>query len=276
MKTITRLSLGILLISIVLSCSNSDSDYDTQPPTNAVNYDYFPKSIGNTWNYDITNTDNLANLTTNSTDEVVINSENGNSFTVDVNNGGMINGVFNSVLSSGVMTKTESDLKISGTLSLALDNLNTISIDYTDAVAYDNQAAVGATLYSYTDSFIQTIQGQELNYNFTLSTQKVSDLNSYTVNDISYTNVTQTDLTLNLSVTTFLNGFEIPILNAQNILQANCYFAADVGPIAANTNLSFQLNQNTLDLLNNLIDTSNFVTSVSTSNIQQLSSYNLN
>ena len=276
LKATLRLFQVLLLTFFVISCSSSDSD-DPAPSGSTTNYDYFPNTNGNSWNYDVTNTDNTTSQTTNTTDVVTVNSQSGNNFTVDVNNGGIANGLLNAVMSSGTMTKSQQDLKITGTLSIPLDNLNTLDVGYTNAVMYDNQATVGTTLFTNTDSFTQDLQGQTLNYNYTLTTTKVADLSSYSVNGTSYNNVTRTQLTLNLSVSTSIANIPIFILDAQNVLTADCYFAAEIGPISANSNIGFQLNQTTLNLLQAAgIDVSMFVTSASTTNVQELTSYNLN
>ena len=136
LKVSLQLFQILLLSCFVISCSSSDSD--DPAPTNTVNYDYFPNASGNNWNYNVTNTDNTTSQTTNSTDVVTVNSQSGNNFTVDVNNGSIANGLLNAVMSSGTMTKSTEDLKITGTLSIPLDNLNTLDVSYTDAVMYNN------------------------------------------------------------------------------------------------------------------------------------------
>ena len=88
MKAFLRLSQILFLSLFIVGCSSSDSDDPASgpapAPTNPTNYDYFPNANGNTWDFDVANTDNTTSQTTNSNDVVTVNSQSGNNFTVDV------------------------------------------------------------------------------------------------------------------------------------------------------------------------------------------------
>ena len=67
------------------------------------------------------------------------------------------------------------------------------------------------------------------------------------------------------------------LLNPQDVISADCYFAADVGVIQSVAETSYQLSQTTLNLLQLAgVDISNFITATSSTNTQDLTGYNLN
>ena len=284
MKSTYLLFVSVLFLSF--SCSNNDDDNssdntNSQGTTqNTVTGDFFPLSIGNEWNYDVVNTNNSDNSSVDSTDELKVESVNGNSYTLSVNNNTTANGTLNNLLVSGDLTATDTQLTSTGSLELPIDIGTNLSIDFTDANFYDTTKAVNEEIYALTDVITQDFNGIPLTINYTLSSTQLENLDSYENNGVTYTNVTSARIDLNVAVNasiTIVVPTTLPIIDSQNVLSITAYYADGIGLVYAEADSGFTLNQNTLQLLATIgVDLGNIPTSVSTSNTQTLTSYTVN
>ncbi|MFK7833745.1 MAG: hypothetical protein AB8B52_10745 [Winogradskyella sp.] len=275
-------SYMLLLICslLMVSCSSDDSETDN----GIISGDYFPSSLDDSWTYNVEN-----NSTTNpefnfmATDVVTINSATGNTFTLQVNDDtAPANGTMNSIFSTGIFTKTNSTLNYTGDLSAlgALDILPESDIALTDFVLYDLNAAANTELYSTEDSFTQDLDfdGQTLPITtaYDITNTHVANLNELTVNDVTYTNVIHTEIRANLEISTVITII-IPItqaiLESQDVLILNNYYAENVGLIKSDANQSFTISPTFLPFLNASGAGGEFPTSASVDNIQELESY---
>ena len=283
MNYLKSLTLICLIFSLV-SCSSSDDSVDVFTPLTG---NYFPSSSGDFWNYNVVNTDvnNPAGNFT-ATDLLTVSTTSGNSFTLEVNNNtSPANGTLNALLVNGTLNRTEDKLTFNGNLQLPAEF--EIFFDQTVAlsnvVLYDLNANNNQELSSNSETLTQDliIDGQTfpvtINYEFV--TTKLGNSNSEIVNGTNYQNVTKTRLTLNLDVLTeiVVLGSSVPysIIESQEVLSIDAYYAENVGLIKASSESSYQISDQILDLLTLLSIDLGFPESNSGTNIQELGDYSV-
>jgi len=290
---ILKYSLFALLLIFSFSCDNEpvdtgvaistddDTDTDTDPdedPEEPVSF--FPSTLDSEWNYDVANTNNDTNETTNSMDRLFIATENGDAFTFGVNDDGIANGSKNGILVGSNMNKTETTLATTGELSLPIPGLSFV-IPYDNALLYDLNAGNNSMLSSFAGEIEETVQDFPLLVTYTLSTTQIGQLNTITLNGQDFSNVVKTNMTLNISVSTSIEvipGFpiELPILDAQDVMSIDSYIAKEIGLVRSETQINFMLNEQTLATLEQAgIDLGGIPSSASTTNIQELTSYTI-
>ena len=279
-KIMKNTTLFCLIVFLFNSCSTDDSTSNNQI-NSAV--DYFPNEIGNIWNYNVENiSQSNPELNTNTVDVVSIESSNESSFSLDVNNGEIANGTTNSIFSNGTFLVNTETLIFNGDLSLlsGLEIFQDFEIAFTDFVVYDINAALNTELYFSEDTIEQEVDlGEQvipflLEYN--LSNTHITYLNSLNVNEFEYNDIIQTEIKLNLSVSAVFDlGIPITqsILNTQDVLVINNYYAKDVGLIKSVAIQEFTLNPTFITLLNTLGIDIDFPTSLEVENTQNLDSY---
>lgn len=278
MKTLKYIFLLSIMVSF-FSCDKEpiddtgivvvdDTDTDTDPTT------YFPSNSENEWNYDVVNVDNTTDTTTNSTDRLFIESETGASFVLGVNDDGIANGTKNGLLVNGTMAQTKKTLSTTGELSLPFGGVD-ISIPYSNAVLYNIDAPDNTALSSFTGTIEETIQDFPLKVVYVLTTKQITNHASIELNGEMYENVTQSNLTLNLQITTSIVVFgmplELPIVKQSDVLISNNYYAAGIGLVRSESNVDFVIED-----IPGGTDGSDIPSNVSTINIQELATYTNN
>ena len=286
MKSILKLVLASVFI---LSSCSSDDDGATTPlpnpdastPQETATGDFFPLTSGNEWNYDVENRDNNdAANNTNSTDALKVESQNGNAYTLSVNNNTVANGTLNTFLVSGELTATDTQLSNSGSFVFPLGGANDIVIDFVDAKFYDTTANIEQEIYSKTGTITQTIQNIPLNINYSLKSTQLDNLASYSSNGVTYTNVTSARLDLRMEVSTTITivvPTTLAIIDDQNVLSITAYYADGIGLVYAESDSGFSMNAQTIALLQQAgIDLGGIPTNVSITNTQTLDTYIVN
>ncbi len=289
MKTLKYFLFSLLLI-LSFSCdnepvdttevitttdTNTDTDTDTDEPEPV---DFFPTTLDSEWNYDVTNTNNDTNETTDSTDRLFISSENGNAFMFGVNDDNVANGSKNGILVDADMNKTETTLSTTGELELPIPGLSFI-IPYDNALLYNLGAGNNSTLSSFSGTIEETVQDFPLLVTYTLNTTQIGQLNAINLNGDDYNDVVKSNMTLNISVSTSIEivpGFpiELPILDAQDVLSIDSYYAKEIGLVRSEAEINFMLNAQTLATLEQAgVDLGGIPASSSTTNIQELTTY---
>lgn len=279
---IMKSNLFILVFGLfILGCSSDDSNNETSDGI------YFPSSLNDTWTYTVENTsESNPEFNFSATDIVTINSVTDNMFTMEVNNGtAPANGTMNSFFSSGIFTKSNSNLLYNGDFEILseTDDLPIPDINLTDFTLYDTNASSNTQLYSNTNSFTEDVDfnGQILPITTTyqISNTHLNNLSSLTVNDTTYNNILHTEIIVNLEVTTVIDigfSFSQSILDTQDILVINNYYAENIGLIKSDAHQSFELNAAFISLITNFGGTLDFPTNSSVVNTQELESYIIN
>lgn len=257
MHHLKSLAFLCVVVTLCVACSNADTN-DTNDP---IIGDYFPNTVDNTWTYTVSNSsDTHPELAfQDATDFLRVQSVNGNSFTLNVNNGAPAYGTMNGMLASGTLTKDEATLLYSGAFQLpeALSGLidQTIAVD--GVLLYDLNASNASTISELTGSNEATLDLNgspvPLFLNYTITSQHLNYQNTMTVNGVAYTNVVNTQLMLSISMYTTLPILgNITIIGDQNVMVIDNYFAEAVGLIASETTQNYQVNQAFLTLLASL------------------------
>ena len=258
----------LLFVSIaVLSSCSSDDNEDT-----VITGDYFPSTENSYWNYDVTDTED----DTESTDFLTVETSTSTSFNVEVNSGNSANGYMNALLVNGTLNTTDSTLLLNGSITIPVDGIEDFDIDFSNAKLYDLNASNDDVLSTYDGSYTQEIEGLPLTITYTLDFSKIKDLNSLKVNGVTYQTVTASNITLELSISTVIeiNGVEktFDILETQNVLSIDSYFAENKGLIKSESTLNYELKSSTVDLLQTL-DIDLEIESQTNVNTQSLTSF---
>lgn len=258
LRILSILCIGILFFA---SCSSDDDNGQTNNEPLAGNY--FPSAATNIWTYEVDNTnDNNPEFNfTDETDFVVIETSTGNSFTLKVNNGGAPNGIMNGFLSNGTLLRGDSTLSYSGNLELPeeFDDFTDETIMLQNFKLYDLNASNNELLDEITNSVVEDLDLNgtivPLTIEYGVSSEKISLMNSMSVSGTSYSNVIHSrfKLNMNLFVSVDILGGNNPtdysIIENQDILVIDSYFAEDIGLIKAQAVYSYQLEQQFIDLL---------------------------
>lgn len=277
MKNLTQF-LSILLVALVFTACSSDDNNNNDSGNSVFSGDYFPSSVANYWNYDVTIENVNTNQTTQLTDSLYVFSQQNSSFKLNVNTNNIANGSKNRILVSGDLEKQTNKLVLNnGGISLPIEGFTDFGFDVSNFVLYDTDAATGTELSSVSSSVTQPFQGVDLVLTYTLKSEKLQNQESFSLNDDVYNVVTSTKLSLILKVDATVPQLPIPlpIIDQQEVMTINSFFAKDVGLIKADSNISYEINSTTATLLEQQfgIDLSN--ANVNVNNTQELSSYNI-
>ena len=245
MKTKKIFYLFLITSLLITSCSSDDDSNNPGEISQPGNY--FPSSLNNYWIYDVMSTDNSINETTVSTDSLYVISETATTFTLDVNDNMMANGAMDSFLTNGILTPTENNLTLNGTLELPpeISDLVDFEINLSNVILYDTEATLGAELSSNSNTIEQDFNGIPISINYELTTNALGFSESMTLNGETYSNVISSDLKLNLSViaTIDVSGFpiDIAILESQDVLSITNYYVQSIGLVRSESESSYEI-----------------------------------
>ncbi len=285
MKTLKQLFLILTVSTFVMACSSDDNNdpAPSNPPSDNTG-NYFPMTVDDYWNYDVAYRDNNdSNNDTDSADFLFVDSQTGATYDLGVNTNDIANGAMNAILVNGTLERTESTLLLDGSISIPFPGFETSSIDFTDMVLYDLNAANNSELSSVSGTLNQNIDlGTEtipVTIDYTVSTNQINNNSSLTVNGVNYSSASRATFKLNLNVVaTIVNPItmqpqDLPILTNQDVTVANNYFVENIGLVKSETAIEYQVNQSTVDLLELFGVTIPFPTSGSATNVQELTDY---
>jgi len=276
-----KLTQSILLLFLSLFLFNCSDDSDDSEINNQIQFpgEFLPLSIDNQWYYDVENTNNNTNETTNSQDVLKVESENASGFSLSVNDNGVANGTMSGILTTGYLSLTETTLVSNGTIGLPIDGFD-FNIVLENAILYNTESPNGQILYMQSGTFAQDFQGYPITINYSLFSTQLENLENMEVLGVNYDTVTSANISLELSVSTEVSVFgltqTISLLDTQNVLSVDAFYAKDIGLITSNANIGYSLNENTVTILQQLgVDLSMLPTNTSILNTQELTSYTL-
>lgn len=285
MKTMKQLFLMLTVALFVASCS-SDDDGGTNPPTNPPTDNtgnYFPLTVDDYWNYDVEYTDNNdSNNNFSSSDFLYVASETNGSFDLGVNTNDIANGAMNGILVNGTLERTESTLVLDGSISIPFPGFETSSIDFTDMVLYDLNAANNSELSSTSGSLTQDIDtGGTLGIitvtiNYRVSSHQINNNSSVTADGTNYSMASKSTFKLNLGVTipnALVTGTTIPIINNQDVTVATNYFVENIGMVKSESSIDYEVSQTAIEFFEFAQIEIPFPTSGSATNVQEMTDY---
>lgn len=272
-------TLLFAICTVIFNCSSSDLNDNNDLTEQQFSGDFFPLNMGNTWDYDVQNTDNDTNQTVTSTDFIEVESQTNTGFSLSVNQNGIPNGIMSGILTSSALTRTETTLISNGTVELPIDGFD-LQIELENALLYNTQAANGELLSTQSGVFTQDFEEYPITINYTLTSTQLANLETLTVDNTTYNSITSANISLTLSVTTevtFGITQTIPILDDTTpVLSVNSYYAEDIGLVKAEATSGYTLNANTVSILEGIsVDLSQLPTSLSALNNQTLISYSV-
>lgn len=261
------------MLAFLGACSSSDDD-GGEPTT--ITGDFFPLTVDNYWNYDVTTTNNETSEVVTNSDFLFVDAQTGTSFTLKVNTDNIANGSMNAILVSGPVSQTDSTLTMDGTLALPIEGFDT-TVSINDAVLYNLNASNNEVLSTFSGTVTETFEGLPIEANYELQSKKINNTSSLTVNGTSYSNVEVTEITLNLTVTTAIEVLgtttDISILDSQEVLKIRAYFGENVGLLKAESTINYEVNAATLATFETLGIEVGLPTEASATNVQELDDY---
>ncbi len=276
----------------VFSCSNETYDESDDPDIEETDPDpdpdpinYTPTTLGDYWIYDVESTSaDTPAMNFTGTDSLYIATSTANDFTYQVNNGMDALGTMNTLLVNGSLSKTATTLKYTGTLELPIDIPITQMPAINDLTIFDLDASDGEILSDMSDSFSEIIDIQgtmvPIEISYALSTTKEDFYPTTSVNGMTYTNVYEAVLKLNISVTgtvmIFGTSQTINVIQPQDVLTVRYSYGGDIGLLRAETTQGFQLSPEVILLIQQLGATGTVTTASTTTSTEELSSYLLN
>ena len=272
----------LFALSVIVSCSNETYDEGDDPDPDPLNYT--PTTLGDYWIYDVESTSaDTPAMNFTGTDSLYIATSTASSFTYQANSGMAALGTMNTLLVNGSLSNSATTLKYTGTLDIPLDIPLTQTPAINDLKIIDLDAADGDVLSNISDSFSETlnIQGTmvPIEISYALSTTKENFYPTTSVNGMTYTNVYEATLKLNISVTgTIILGTSqiINVIQPQDVLTVRYYYGGDIGLLRAETTQEFRLSNEVILLIQQLGATGTVATSSSTTSTEALSSYLIN
>ena len=272
----------LFALSVIVSCSNETYDEGDDPDPDPLNYT--PTTLGDYWIYDVESTSaDTPAMNFTGTDSLYIATSTASSFTYQANSGMAALGTMNTLLVNGSLSNSVTTLKYTGTLDIPLDIPLTQTPAINDLTILDLDAANGDVLSNMSDSFSETlnIQGTmvPIEINYALSTTKENFYPTTSVNGMTYTNVYEATLKLNISVTgTIILGTSqtINVIQPQDVLTVRYYYGGDIGLLRTESTQGFQLSNEVILLIQQLGATGTVATSSTTTSTEALSSYLIN
>lgn len=232
------LSLTILTLGLI-SCGGDD----TTTPSSNNSATYFPLSLNSSWSYtneseDQTSQDNMFVFGTQ--------QENGVQFTnldtQELNSGGFMVGL----LTQNLVRNENGKLIVNGALGgVPVEGFPDISIPLNNAVLFDPNALNGTQLNIITGSFEEIIMDFPIIIEYTSLTTQEQVLPSYTTDTQTYTDVIQSNIVLNLEISTEVQvggtTLSLPILSSQDVLVVENYYAANIGLVYSKETVDYAL-----------------------------------
>lgn len=236
--------LLLVLSTFLISCSgDDDSGNGGGTPINYSNF--MPLTVADNWTYDVSTNDGTN--TTPSTDVITVDGTvmlSGKEYS-DMSMSQGSTGIMSSMLDQNNFRYESGVYYMKGDFVLPLSQLGgtdlTINID--DAQLINENSNNGATLTSQPGTTSQTIQGYDLDINYTLKTVQRETLASHTVNGTTYNNVIVADIIVTASVTTMISPIPTPVtlLPSQDIYTIKNYYADNVGLVDSDATFTYNL-----------------------------------
>ncbi len=253
--------------------SNGDDDLDgTLSTTN-----YHTLMMGNNWVYDVATNDGT-NPVTNTVDEITVDE------TTTLNTFEYF-GMASSIGSSGTMSQLYDQnyfrvyngiTYMTGDFTLPLSTFGgtDIVINLDDTMLIDESKSAGTILSSQSGGTAQNIGGFDLDITYTFKTVQQETMTSHIVGSETFNDIIKSDIILSIKVTTEINigiPITITLIDTQDVLTVNNYYANDIGLIESKTTTTY-----TLEDLSALPVTIPIPTTATIITDQKITSYTLN
>ncbi len=237
-KVIFSLFLFIGVLFIASSCTDEIND----PIYNVE--EFMPMSVDNFWVYDVNSSANGM-----SRDSLFISGiTNANGFDYfDFDASAASTGLATQLYAQNLHRKSANEHLIYGSINLGdfFDNFFDLNIAFDDVVLLDETAAIGTVLGTQSESITEIIDGIPLTISYSLNNTLKNISSSLTVNSVTFDDIIETEIALNLKITAqvTVGGITLPItvLSPQDVMVMKNSYANEVGLIKSATMISYQL-----------------------------------
>ena len=232
-----KLLIAITFLTILTSCSNDTS-------SGATETNYLPLAIGDYWTYNVTTNAQTQRDSLYVSNDTTINTKIYKKFKTK----NLPVGFFSNSLNKNGLRKDGGSLLLTGSLALDFGVGVAINLNVNDFVIFNETATNNQQLGVVTGTINQTVQNYPLVIDYTLQSIAIETLPTYTSNGHVYSDVKIVKTTLNAKTTTTVTvqGFPIPvtitILDPQDVVVSNQYYAKNIGMIYTNTTINYNLN----------------------------------
>lgn len=220
-----------------VSCSSDDDSSGTT----AVNY--YPLTSGNSWNYEVEGETVQTDVLTVG-DDVTINGKTYKKMLTETTPTGM----YCTFLNNNGLRKNDNKVLLSGAITFDLGLSAPFEFQLDDFVILKENASSNETLATKTGTIDQDFDGIPVTIDYTLKTVGVESLPTFTTTRGEvYTDVKKVKFTIALKVVAVITipGSPIPlsvtILNTQDVVTANQYYAKEIGMVYAENVISYNL-----------------------------------
>ena len=233
-----KLLIAVAFLTILASCT-TDTSISTEPETN-----YLPLAIGDYWTYNVTTNAQTLRDSLYISNDTTINSKIYKKFKTK----NLPVGFFSNSLNKNGLRKEGSSLLLTGSLALDFGVGVAINLNVNDFVIFNEMATNNQQLGVVNGTINQTVQNYPLVIDYTLKSIAIETLPTYTSNGHVYSDVKRVKTILNAKITTTISvpGFPIPvtatILDPQDVVVSNQYYAKNIGMVHTNTLINYQLN----------------------------------
>ena len=222
----------------ILSCSSDDGS----PATESVT-DFLPLNDDNYWLYDVTSDaqQGVGNDNLYIANDTIINNITYKKFKTQ----NLAYGFFSNALSNNGVRKLDDRLLLTGTATFNFSEQLPFSIDATDLVIFKESATNNQVIGTLNGTIEEEYEGYTIEFQYVLTTTAKDNMDVYTVNGETYTNVKPMEIKLNLDAVLQYNfgGVPIPItiMPQQDVVISTQYYAENIGVVHVETNFEYHL-----------------------------------
>lgn len=239
--------LAFLWLTLFAFGCSSDDDSTSTPAAN-----YFPLTTANSWNYEVEGE-------TIETDVLLV----GNDITINnltykqMNTTNTPFGLYSTFLNNNGLRKENNKVMLSGAIAFDLGLAAPFEFALNDFVLLKENAGTNETLSTNSGTITQELEGIPLTIDYTIKTVGLETLPTFTTSrGIVYEDVKKVKFSISLKVVASIStpGIPLPlnltILNTQEVVSANQYYAKNTGMVYAENVISYNLaiDPNELDL----------------------------
>ena len=224
--------LLLLALSLfMISCSDDEGSTN-----NTSSGDYLPLESGKYWVYE------TESPSQNGRDSLYTDSAQplGSSYTT-FRTGMPATGFYSGSMADNMVRKSEDKLLITGTTSLNFSADLPFSIELEDFIMFKENANNNQVVGSLEGILQQQIEGFNVDFDYGMTTKAKESLETYTVDGRTYTDVKVMELTLNLKISSNVQGFDVTIMPAQNVMVSRQYYAKEIGVVHVVTDINYNL-----------------------------------
>ncbi|HEX8269658.1 MAG TPA: hypothetical protein VF581_07170 [Flavobacterium sp.] len=234
-----KILFSAVFAALFVSCSTED---DSPPDTNPALSEYLPLADENYWTYDVEGATVSGRDSLYVANDTVINGTPHKR----METGDVPFGFYSGALKNNGIRNANGSLMVSGAFGLDLGETFPVDIALNNFVILSDDASANQELSSVSGEIEQTFEGYPLILDYTLSSTATQTLPSFTSpNGDVYTDVKVVRQTLNMKISYTTDDFgfpiTIPILQSQDVLVSNTYFAKNIGMVYAQTTYSYDL-----------------------------------